>query len=494
MFDNRFTRKDPLAESVRQVMIENDIRRQVELTLNEQLGIQSRKQLPHELHESYDATLNAAINNALNEGCSWSKGKMEEESEGSEPRNEKEHKLAAMKPPYNKITHADVLKGRGVIAQEEMNVALGKNPITRKDPKAPQAMQEKLTKKMSAGDVISDFVHSKNPKFAGKSKKERQRMALGAYYSKHPEESRKKMDESVQSILEEIRDNLQEQFVYVYENGNEAMMEQFLASLTEDQSELLGLSEANPFTNPTAAPARYQSFPNPRYQSFPNPTELSDRISRFSSTDAKVSPVPAQPAQSTAAQSTPAAPAPAATPSPAKYQSFPNTRYQSFPNPRYQSFPNPTELSDRISRFSSTDAKVSPVPAQPAQSTAAQSTPNADVTPPSGGSEVGINLPPSFRQTELNSMDKLKQQTAPAPVPPPPAAKSAAPASAAPAAKSAASAAPTAQSAATATKAVERPAPAERPQRQQRSSDSGSSFSGPTGRAGFGDRGSDFGG
>jgi len=424
MFDNRFTRKDPLAESVRQVMIENDIRRQVELTLNEQLGIQSRKQLPHELHESYDATLNAAINNALNEGCSWSKGKMEEESEGSEPRNEKEHKLAAMKPPYNKITHADVLKGRGVIAQEEMNVALGKNPITRKDPKAPQAMQEKLTKKMSAGDVISDFVHSKNPKFAGKSKKERQRMALGAYYSKHPEESRKKMDESVQSILEEIRDNLQEQFVYVYENGNEAMMEQFLASLTEDQSELLGLSEANPFTNPTAAPARYQSFPNPRYQSFPNPTELSDRISRFSSTD----------------------------------------------------------------------AKVSPVPAQPAQSTAAQSTPNADVTPPSGGSEVGINLPPSFRQTELNSMDKLKQQTAPAPVPPPPAAKSAAPASAAPAAKSAASAAPAAQTTSTATKAVERPAPAERPQRQQRSSDSGSSFSGPTGRAGFGDRGSDFGG
>ena len=68
MFDNKFTRRDPLAESVRQVMIENDIRRQVELTLNEQLGIQSRKQLPHEYLKEYDETLRAAINQTLNEG------------------------------------------------------------------------------------------------------------------------------------------------------------------------------------------------------------------------------------------------------------------------------------------------------------------------------------------------------------------------------------------------------------------------------------------
>lgn len=38
---------------------------------------------------------------------------------------------------------------------------------------------------MSAGDVIRDFVHSNAPQFDGKSKKERQRMALGAYYSMH---------------------------------------------------------------------------------------------------------------------------------------------------------------------------------------------------------------------------------------------------------------------------------------------------------------------
>jgi len=50
---------------------------------------------------------------------------------------------------------------------------------------------EKLTKDMSAADIIDDFVHSDDPKFAGKSKEERKKMALGAYYSMHPEKSTK---------------------------------------------------------------------------------------------------------------------------------------------------------------------------------------------------------------------------------------------------------------------------------------------------------------
>ena len=48
---------------------------------------------------------------------------------------------------------------------------------------------------MSAGDVIHDFVHSDNPKFKGKSTKERQRMALGAYYAMHKEKSKKANEE-----------------------------------------------------------------------------------------------------------------------------------------------------------------------------------------------------------------------------------------------------------------------------------------------------------
>ena len=64
-------------------------------------------------------------------------------------------------------------------------------------------LDEKLTKGMSAGEVISDFVHSDDPKFAGKSKKERMRMALGAYYSMNPSKSRKKMEEAATCNMSE---------------------------------------------------------------------------------------------------------------------------------------------------------------------------------------------------------------------------------------------------------------------------------------------------
>ncbi len=50
-----------------------------------------------------------------------------------------------------------------------------------------EQLEEVLKKSDPAGKWISDFVHSDNPKFAGKSKKERMKMALGAYYGKQKE-------------------------------------------------------------------------------------------------------------------------------------------------------------------------------------------------------------------------------------------------------------------------------------------------------------------
>jgi len=44
-------------------------------------------------------------------------------------------------------------------------------------------VMEKLTAKDPAGEWISDFVHSDDPKFTGKSKEERKKQALGAYYA-----------------------------------------------------------------------------------------------------------------------------------------------------------------------------------------------------------------------------------------------------------------------------------------------------------------------
>jgi hypothetical protein len=49
-------------------------------------------------------------------------------------------------------------------------------------------IQEVLTKDTPAGEVISDFIHSDNPKFAGKSKEKRKQMALAAYYAKQRNE------------------------------------------------------------------------------------------------------------------------------------------------------------------------------------------------------------------------------------------------------------------------------------------------------------------
>jgi len=51
-----------------------------------------------------------------------------------------------------------------------------------------ESVDEVLSKKAPASQWIRDFIDSKNPKFTGKSKEERRKMALGAYYAKQNEE------------------------------------------------------------------------------------------------------------------------------------------------------------------------------------------------------------------------------------------------------------------------------------------------------------------
>jgi hypothetical protein len=64
---------------------------------------------------------------------------------------------------------------------------LAKEEVTEQE--LDEALNEVLSKDASAGDYIHDFIHSDNPKFAGKSKAERKKMALGAYYGKQNEEA-----------------------------------------------------------------------------------------------------------------------------------------------------------------------------------------------------------------------------------------------------------------------------------------------------------------
>ena len=57
------------------------------------------------------------------------------------------------------------------------------------EPILDELINEVMAKDASAGDYIHDFIHSDNPKFAGKSKAKRKEMALAAYYSKKNEET-----------------------------------------------------------------------------------------------------------------------------------------------------------------------------------------------------------------------------------------------------------------------------------------------------------------
>jgi hypothetical protein len=88
----------------------------------------------------------------------------------------------------NKIDGQDfkILRGKKKVKEDTFAGKL-LNSLSESE-EIQKAINEVMKKDATAGDWIHDFVHSKNPKFAGKSTKERQKMALGAYYAKQNEE------------------------------------------------------------------------------------------------------------------------------------------------------------------------------------------------------------------------------------------------------------------------------------------------------------------
>jgi hypothetical protein len=74
--------------------------------------------------------------------------------------------------------------GRFLTGKKETN-----EEVELTEEQLDEMINEVLGKDASAGDYIHDFIHSDNPKFAGKSKAERKKMALGAYYGKQNEEA-----------------------------------------------------------------------------------------------------------------------------------------------------------------------------------------------------------------------------------------------------------------------------------------------------------------
>jgi len=86
-----------------------------------------------------------------------------------------------------------------------VNKAISGKSITKLPPGKAKGIkeeyiEEKLTAKNPASKWIHDFVHSDNPKFAGKSSKERQQMALGAYYGKKKGKTRNEQADTAVKI------------------------------------------------------------------------------------------------------------------------------------------------------------------------------------------------------------------------------------------------------------------------------------------------------
>jgi hypothetical protein len=84
------------------------------------------------------------------------------------------------------LTVADVKAPKKDSISAPENLAKARNEW-KEEVELDQEINEVLSKDASAGDWIHDFVHSDNPKFAGKSKAERKKMALGAYYGAQKE-------------------------------------------------------------------------------------------------------------------------------------------------------------------------------------------------------------------------------------------------------------------------------------------------------------------
>lgn len=89
------------------------------------------------------------------------------------------------------LTVADVKGPKKDSISAPENLAKNRNEwkedVDYTEEQLDEMLNEVLGKDATAGDWIHDFVHSDNPKFAGKSKAERKKMALGAYYGKQNE-------------------------------------------------------------------------------------------------------------------------------------------------------------------------------------------------------------------------------------------------------------------------------------------------------------------
>lgn len=155
-----------------------------------------KKEEVEQIDELKKSTLASYVNKAANQVRAKTGIAASFETQGARKRD-----------PENKETYMSLAKDYRTGAKKRLT---GIEKATAKLAKEEvEYIEEKLTAADPASEWIKDFVASDNPKFAGKSKKERINMALGAYYAAKKsknEESEKKYNEKEVKNAEKKQD------------------------------------------------------------------------------------------------------------------------------------------------------------------------------------------------------------------------------------------------------------------------------------------------
>lgn len=243
-------KNDPLIGAVQQVMQQSNAEREATRLVNEAFGVEDRKALPHE----YQAEWDAVYKTVLTEGVEA----LDEASLPKPPTSVKAVKALGMDERRARA------KAHKAEAKKHKNVY---DTHYERGSHGTQTAQKALDRYIHHNDMADRYL---NPSSHFQNEKNRERdfsdggvKVYNEAKIDHPNKRKldvappygeltkkdfstlRAMGEDLEAIQEEIAYNLAEQAEYVYENYGEEGLVEFIDSLTEDQYELLSLSEGS---------------------------------------------------------------------------------------------------------------------------------------------------------------------------------------------------------------------------------------------------------